>query len=319
MHYPKISIITPSYNQGAYIERTILSVLNQNYPNLEYIIIDGGSTDGTVDLIKKYENKLHYWCSEKDKGTYDANNKGLSKITGEYWCVVNSDDILLPGALANIATTINNNPTEYWIAGNVMYIDAMDREIQNYSIEKPEEVCGYSFIHCSWIAHPAVFLHASIIDSIGLFHMYHAMDYEYWLRMEEKGYKPFVLKETIAGLRFHEACKSYNKVKIEEEVLGIVSDFIERNTLSKKQAAQKVLRKHQFKYAKTYLLYYVLHGKKIKAWKMVAAVLRKKPTSIADVWFWGAMKRLVLGVAKNDPLKKEFQYEIEQTNWNLLR
>src|SRR4051812_15937537 len=104
--YPKISIITPSYNQGEFIERTILSVLDQKYPNLEYIIIDGGSTDNTVEIIKKYEDKIAYWISEKDKGTYEANNKGLDKITGDYWCVVNSDDLLIEGALETIAEII---------------------------------------------------------------------------------------------------------------------------------------------------------------------------------------------------------------------
>src|SRR5690554_2143132 len=99
MIFPKISIITPSYNQAQFLEKTILSILDQNYPNLEFIIIDGGSTDGSIDIIKKYEDRLTYWVSEKDKGTYDANNKGLEKITGDWWCVVNSDDVLFTNAL----------------------------------------------------------------------------------------------------------------------------------------------------------------------------------------------------------------------------
>jgi glycosyltransferase involved in cell wall biosynthesis len=102
---PKISIITPSYNQGQYIEQTIQSVLNQNYPNLEYIIIDGGSTDNTVEIIKKYESKITYWVSEKDRGQSHAINKGLEKCTGILFNWINSDDYLEPGALHKIADT----------------------------------------------------------------------------------------------------------------------------------------------------------------------------------------------------------------------
>src|SRR5688572_19651160 len=95
--FPKITIITPSYNQGKFLEETILSVVNQQYPNLEFIVIDGGSNDNSVDILKAYDSKITYWISERDKGTYDANNKALKKITGDYWCVVNSDDLLKPG------------------------------------------------------------------------------------------------------------------------------------------------------------------------------------------------------------------------------
>ena len=92
LSYPKISIVTPSFNQGKYIEQTIQSVLTQNYPNLEYIIIDGGSTDKTVDIIKKYEQQLSYWVTEPDKGQTDAINKGFAKCTGEIFNWINSDD-----------------------------------------------------------------------------------------------------------------------------------------------------------------------------------------------------------------------------------
>src|ERR1700741_2339226 len=106
---PKISIITPSYNQGKYIEQTILSVIEQGYPDYELIIIDGGSTDDTIEVIKKYESKIAYWISEKDNGQADAINKGLAKATGEIFNWINSDDILEKDALQIIGEYFLNN------------------------------------------------------------------------------------------------------------------------------------------------------------------------------------------------------------------
>ena len=103
MHYPRISIVTPSFNQGKYIEQTIQSVINQNYPNLEYIIIDGGSTDNTVEVIQKYEKDISYWISEVDKGQTDAINKGFAKCTGDIFNWINSDDYYEPGTFHKLA------------------------------------------------------------------------------------------------------------------------------------------------------------------------------------------------------------------------
>jgi glycosyltransferase involved in cell wall biosynthesis len=93
---PKISIITPSFNQAQFLDATVQSILSQNYPNLEYIIIDGGSTDGSLEIIKKYEKHLHFWCSEPDAGQYDAINKGFAHSTGEIMAWLNSDDMYCP-------------------------------------------------------------------------------------------------------------------------------------------------------------------------------------------------------------------------------
>src|SRR6266550_8991921 len=96
---PKISIVTPSFNQGRFLEETILSVLNQNYANLEYIIIDGGSDDESVEIIRRYEDRLAFWISEKDRGQVHAINKGLEQATGAIFAFINSDDVYLPGPL----------------------------------------------------------------------------------------------------------------------------------------------------------------------------------------------------------------------------
>ncbi len=116
--WPKISIVTPSYNHAAFIEATIRSVLLQGYPNLEYIIIDGGSTDGTVDIIKKYKEHLTYWVSEKDAGQYDAINKGFAKSSGEIMFWLNSDDMLCPWAFYVAATVFMQCPDIEWLTSS---------------------------------------------------------------------------------------------------------------------------------------------------------------------------------------------------------
>ena len=115
--FPKISIVTPSFNQGKYIEETIQSVLNQNYPNLEYIIIDGGSTDETIEIIKKYENELTYWISEKDNGQTDAINKGFTKCSGDIFNWINSDDYYEPGALLKIGNLFKQDSSINVVCG----------------------------------------------------------------------------------------------------------------------------------------------------------------------------------------------------------
>jgi len=115
-NYPKISIVTPSFNQGEYLEATIKSVLDQAYPNLEYIIIDGASTDNSVQIIKKYQQKLKYWVSEKDKGQADAINKGFRESSGEIMAWINSDDVLLPGSLNLVANIFMQATDIEWLS-----------------------------------------------------------------------------------------------------------------------------------------------------------------------------------------------------------
>ncbi|QJD79044.1 glycosyltransferase family 2 protein [Spirosoma rhododendri] len=126
LRYPKLTVVTPSYNQAAYLERTILSVLNQQYPNLEYFIIDGGSTDGTLDIIRKYEPYLAGWVSEKDRGQTDAINKGFRMATGDYVAFQNSDDVFAPDALLRVADAWRTNPDTGVFYGGMYIIDEQD-------------------------------------------------------------------------------------------------------------------------------------------------------------------------------------------------
>ena len=143
--WPKITIVTPSYNQAAFLERTILSVLNQNYPNLEYIVIDGGSTDGSIEIIKKYEKYLAYWVSEPDEGQSDAINKGFKKSTGQILAWLNSDDTYLPDALVTVAKYFESYPEIDVFLGDIYKIDENDailRELREVTFNKNALIFG---------------------------------------------------------------------------------------------------------------------------------------------------------------------------------
>lgn len=137
----KISIITPNYNGVKYLERTIQSVVNQNYPNLEYIVIDGGSTDGSVEIIKKYEKQITYWESKPDQGLYSALQKGFEKSTGEIMGWINSDDVLLSQSLFVISELFSGNTEINWIQGYPVVIDDYDR----FVFHRPAVNSKYSF------------------------------------------------------------------------------------------------------------------------------------------------------------------------------
>src|SRR5262245_14647820 len=154
MKLPRISIVTPSYNQGKFIEATIRSVLDQGYPNLEYLIIDGGSTDESVDIIRRYEKHLAYWVSEKDNGAADAISKGFARATGDIFAYLNSDDVYLPGALQTIASVMDD-PAAGVAFGNMYWMDADGKTVGERRQTRFNRL-GYLFGGCD-LMQPATF------------------------------------------------------------------------------------------------------------------------------------------------------------------
>ncbi len=207
--YPKITIVTPSYNQGHFIERTILSVINQNYPNLEYIIIDGGSTDNTVEIIKKYEKWITYWISEKDNGQTEAINKGIKRATGTIINSVMSDDLLVENALFNLATAYT--PETQCYLGKTHIIDENDLETGSIS---HTNYSGLNIYDCLEIGlnQPGTFFNISVMEEIGLLNekLQYSFDLDYWKRFLLNYNKPKIAKMDcyIASFRIHEASKT---------------------------------------------------------------------------------------------------------------
>lgn len=193
---PKISIITPSFNQGRYLEKTIRSVLDQNYPNLEYIIIDGGSTDNSLDIIKRYEKHLAYWVSEKDRGQSHAINKGMKVATGDLLSWLNSDDYLAPGALPVIADVYRSNPQAGAILGAGTMVDESGQVIVT---NEPFEVTSESLYR--WIDRffwqPSCFITRSAWEECGPVDeaIHFAMDLDLWLKIAAR--YPFATTERM--------------------------------------------------------------------------------------------------------------------------
>ena len=206
-NFPKISIVTPSYNQAGFLERTILSVLNQDYPNLEYIIIDGGSTDGSVEIIKKYEKYLAYWVSEKDKGQSDAINKGFQKSTGDILAWLNSDDTYLSGTLFKVVKAFQENPNADLIFGNIYHVDEKDQRIGELRFTKfdfPTLIYEGGNLH-----QPGSFWTREIYNRVGGIDPKYifCMDYDFFCRVGGIGNFIFI-RDYLANFRIHKNAKS---------------------------------------------------------------------------------------------------------------
>jgi glycosyltransferase involved in cell wall biosynthesis len=219
---PLVTIITPSYNQGRFIEETILSVLNQDYPNIEYIVMDGGSTDQTLDLLRKYNGRLT-WFSEKDKGQTDAINKGLRLAKGEILGYLNSDDTYLPGAISRAVLYLTvENPQAVFVYGEGYHITAEGNVIERYPTEP------FDFRHLAetcFICQPTTFWKREVIEKIGLFNenLQYAMDYDYWIRVAQHYKSLGYLPEFLANSRFYPETKTLSKrLEAHAEILNVI-------------------------------------------------------------------------------------------------
>jgi len=204
--YPKISIITPNYNGVEFIEDTILSVISQNYPNLEYIIIDGGSTDGSIEIIKKYEKKLSYWVSEPDAGLYFAIQKGFDRATGEIFGWINSDDKLHPNSLFVIAEIFNSFQEVNWLTGCA---SGFDKRGSTIAVNNAKQWSKYHYYlnEYKWIQQESTFWRKSLRKKAGAtlnLQIKYAADFELWLRFFRYE-KLFTVQTILGGFRLHSA------------------------------------------------------------------------------------------------------------------
>lgn len=213
----KFTVVTPSFNQAAFIERTLASVAAQQGVEVEHRVYDGGSTDGTVAILERAGPSLR-WASERDAGQADAVNKGLREATGEAIGWLNSDDVYYPGALARVAAFLEAHPDVDVVYGDADHIDANDRVLEPYpvepwSLERLEER--------SFICQPAAFIRRRVPERHGVLDssLRYCMDYEYWLRLGRGGARFAHLPEKLAGSRLHPATKTLGeRVAVHAEI-----------------------------------------------------------------------------------------------------
>jgi glycosyltransferase involved in cell wall biosynthesis len=180
---PLVSIVTPSYNQARFLEATIRSVLDQDYPEVEYIIIDGGSVDGSLDIIQAYADRLAYWVSEPDKGQTDAINKGFARARGEIYAWLNSDDSYLPGAITEAVAFLQQHPEAGMVYGDVNLVDEVEVILGRFPARQTDyQRLLRGSVH---IPQQAAFFRAELWRQVGPLDpsFYFAMDYDLWVRL----------------------------------------------------------------------------------------------------------------------------------------
>ncbi|MDY6873252.1 MAG: glycosyltransferase family 2 protein [Chloroflexota bacterium] len=205
---PLVSIVTPSFNQAPFLRQTIESVLGQDYPDLEYIIIDGGSKDGSLEIVREYAARLAYWESIPDKGQTDAINKGFSRATGKYIAWLNSDDVYRPGAVAEAVDFLEANPDVGMVYGDCDFIDAQGRVIGQF----PAAQTDYQRLRQGYVHVPqqASFFRRDLWQKVGPLDpsFYFAMDYDLWVRLAGEALLVYLPGRTWAGFRLHGDAKT---------------------------------------------------------------------------------------------------------------
>jgi glycosyltransferase involved in cell wall biosynthesis len=253
---PLVSIVTPSFNQAAYLEVAIQSVLAQSYPNLEYMVIDGGSTDGSLAIIQKYRDRLAWWVSEADSGQAEAINKGLARAQGTIVAWLNSDDLYLPGGLEQAARIFEDNPRLGLIFGDALSIDADGKpfNLQRFGDWGLTELMQFRII-----CQPTVFIRREALDEAGLLDpSYHyLLDHQLWLRIAARREIAY-LPRLVAAARYHAAAKNVAHAhRFGQETFRILA-WMETDARFSAQVADQ---RHQVKAgAECFNAHYLLEG-----------------------------------------------------------
>jgi glycosyltransferase involved in cell wall biosynthesis len=213
---PRISIVTPSYNQSAFLERTIRSVLDQEYPNLEYFIMDGGSTDDSVAIIEGYADRIDYWVSERDSGQSAAINAGWRRATGDILCWLNSDDYYLPGALRLVGESFAANPGLALLYGSCERVDAEGRRIGYLGSPMNRRAL---LLSRQIIPQPSAFFGRQAVQRIGMLdeQLRYSFDYDFLLRLTTKGTHVEYTSRTLAAFTIHPDAKTTRDVQPAKE------------------------------------------------------------------------------------------------------
>ena len=281
----KLSIITPSFNQGRFLEETILSVLKQGYEPLEYIVIDGGSSDESVSIIRRYEDKLAYWISEKDRGQVHAINKGIERATGDILAFINSDDVYLPGAFNAVMTFFAENPKSEWVCGDTIMFGE-GHETQMIHARVP-----LSAAHClSWAyraPQPGHFWKRELVSGFQERWNYD-FDHDLYVRLLLAGHKCEYIPLPMAAYRLHEVSKTVAEGHRQLEEFDRIAEFYEPQLEGADQRWCRATRFLRLSYAASEA------GRKSEAASWLMRAFATHPESVLNRPFWGCLRRLTV-------------------------
>ena len=255
----QVSIVTPSYNQADYLEQTIQSVLSQDYPHIEYIIIDGASTDRSVEIIRRYADRLAWWVSESDRGQAEAINKGMQRASGDVVAWLNSDDLYLPGAVSRAVKALAANPALGFVYGDALNIDSQGKPLHPL-VFGPWDL--EEFIRFRIICQPAVFMRRSILEQAGFLDpAYHMMlDHHLWIRMAERSQVQYIGGvggfAPLAAARHHPQAKNASQPeKFAQETLRVLDWIAAQPDLQRRIArSRRQVHGGAYRLAARYLL-----------------------------------------------------------------
>jgi glycosyltransferase involved in cell wall biosynthesis len=293
----KISVITPSFQQDQYLEQTILSVLEQNYQPLELIIIDGGSSDGSVDVIRKYQDRIAYWVSEKDRGQAHAINKGLAHVTGDVVAYLNSDDLYLPGAFSKVIQYFAQHPECDWLCGDTLMFGEgqPDRVISANVPRSAAEALSWAYE----APQPGMFWRRELLRSGFDERWRYCFDHELYVRLLLKGHKCHHLPAVLAAYRLHPTSKTVAEGSLfDREFDEIEAMYVSRLTGAGRRwaVATRHLR-NSFAASSS--------GRRGAAVRSLLNAVVIHPESVLHRPFWGCLRRVVpLAPLKSKPASK---------------
>jgi len=288
--WPSISVVTPSFNQGSYLEETIQSVLGQRYPSLEYIVIDGGSIDGSRNVIAQHAGRLAYWQSSKDRGQVHAINTGLARATGEIFCFLNSDDLFLPGALRAVAEHFLHKPTCNWLCGDTLLFGEAHPTRMLRTLT-PQSV-GHALAWSYRAPQPGMFWRRAIMGGGFDERWRYDFDHDLYIRLLLAGHRCDHLALPVAAYRLHPASKTVGESQHFDEEFDSIAEHYEPLVPGPARRWSKATRDLRRSHSAS------TSCRVRDAASLLLRALATYPASVLHRPFWGCAKQLGLAIRR---------------------